>query len=152
MSTTPAEIAGETVTTVVENALAAAETSIADANARADAAREAAALVTEAAIERAISDRVDDCEEGIEQCQNDVEGLQNHLRTLQQTLTELQTSLSQQVTMEILTAEIAKLSAQPLIQPPSNNQPPMNQPANPEGAVAPEVPEHQPKTKRYHLT
>jgi len=152
MPDTPAEQAASTVGAVVENALAAADIAVADANARAEAAREAAALVTEAAIERAISERVDDCEEGIEQCENRVEALQNQMTALNNRLTEMQTTLSQQVTMEILTSELAKLSAQTSTHQPSHpNQATTSLTNTEEGGGAQEVPEP-PKQKRYHLT
>jgi chaperonin cofactor prefoldin len=125
------------------------------ANERAEAAQEALALVTEAAIERAISERVDDCEEGIEQCENRNEALQSQVTALQSQLTELSTTLPQLVTLEVMAAEIAKLSAPPSIPKPSPHpNPDQNPPQNPDdaGGHPDQVPENPPKPKRYHLT
>lgn len=154
MNDTPAEIAGGQVAAVVEGALAAAEVSVADANARAEAAREAAALVTEAAIERVISERVDNCEEGIEQCENENQALSQRVTALQAEVTTLQQSLTTLITVEMLTSELAKLSPQPSIPRQSNSPSETTLPSNPDavGDGPPDLAENQPIPKKHRIT
>jgi hypothetical protein len=109
---TPAEQVAATAQVAVENVVAEADAAIAAANERAAAAAQVAALVSEAAVQREITDEVDQLQEEVERWQGECERLDRELAAVRQAMTELQTTLPTLVTLEILTSELAKVSAQ----------------------------------------
>lgn len=152
-----ADNAAATVAAVVDGAIDAAAASVDTANARAEAAEEVAALLTEAAIQRTITDDVNDLREELEQCQNDLQSAQALIASLETRVTETQASLTLFLTMEQLMAEMAKYQPlpPPSIRPQPNPEtiPPTNPSEAGEGQGGVEIPKApDQKSNRYRLT
>lgn len=155
MTTNPAENVAAVAGAAVEGIVAEAAAAVEAANERAEAAREVGVLLTEAAIQRDISERVDDVEEGLETCENQNAALQAEITSLREMVTALQASLTTFLTMEMLTAELAKLSSQSTRQAPHQAETQTEaETVSPNAAGADGHPEAGPKEKpsRYHLT
>jgi chromosome segregation ATPase len=150
------ETAGEHVAAIVEGVEAAAAAAIEGANERAAAAEHVAALVAEGAIQRTIQDDIDECNEELAECLSGQESLRTQIAALQSEVANLSASLSTFLTMEILTAELAKLSPQPSIPKTSSETETVTEtvthsPGDGDGRPAAE-PESKAKPKRFHLT
>lgn len=147
------EAAGAAVESVIAEAGAAVEA----ANERAAAAAEVARLVTEGAVQREITDDVEELDEELEQCRNDLASLRQQVTELASSLTAMQTTLATFVTLEMLTAELAKASPQRSIPPNSSEtteviaEAPTHQPGAEKEGDQPEA-EAKVKQSRYRLT
>jgi hypothetical protein len=88
------ETAAAAATVAVENIEASAQAAIDDANARAEAAQAVAAAVTDAAIQKEISDRVDDLAEDVVECREENQSLRLTISNLEAQIAEILTKLA----------------------------------------------------------
>jgi hypothetical protein len=152
---TAAEHAVAATEAAVETVIHEAEAALEAANDRAAAAAEVAKLVTEAAVQREISDDVEELSGELEECRENLASVRSEMTVLRAEMTTLQQSLTTLVTAEMLTAAISKLSPQPSI--PANSsqsaeslEKPSHHPEQ-SGSTPSEEPA-KPKPSRFRLT
>jgi len=104
----------------VENVEASAQAAIDSANARAANAEAVASAVTDAAVQREISDRCDDIAEDVLQCREENQGLRTELAAIRSQIAELSEKVNAPPTVivsEVSTPLAAATGAQSTPQP-----------------------------------